>query len=206
MATSAASRVLCIPELLSTMLNFCTDSSTLASCMCVNSLWASKAVEILWETCGSDRSLGNLKTPLIYDLAALALRPERLSWYSRRIKALVFNVVYAIEPETTYQIVPEDDSSDDARFHRTFLDTEFPRLERVEIYSTKWGRIHNKASSLLQYLQPNLKVFTLSGGALSDAFFSVAKVRYHYSWYLLIADSEYTDLLPRPRGVKPEPG
>ena len=206
MATSAASRVLCIPELLSTILNCCTDSSTLASCMCVNSLWASKAVEILWETCGSDRSLGNLKTPLIYDLAALSLRPERLSWYARRIKALIFNVVYAIEPETTYQIVPEDDSSDDARFHQTFQETEFPRLESVEIYSTQWGRIHNKASSLLQYLQPNLKVFTLSGGTLSDAFFSVAKARHHHSWHLLIANSKSTGFLPRPRHVKSEPG
>ena len=79
-------------------------------------------------------------------------------------------------PTRSYLPPPENAKRDEVRFHRVFKKVHFAHLERISFRSSEYGHHFNKASSLIQYLQPSLKRFCLIGGSLSDEFFVSIRV------------------------------
>jgi hypothetical protein len=181
-ADTAANRTLALPELLAMILEFHTEASSLASCMRVNSLWAHEAVKILWRNCGYESHMtGDIRAPMIRDLAALSHRPNRLQWYANFIHSLTFEIGDSYDDDDVH--FDEFGDADEARYHPMFAATDFPRLESIEFLSSDRCHIHNKSSLLLQYLQPSLKSFrgfgySCRGGAvLEDQFFKSMMVQ-----------------------------
>ncbi|MCJ1391803.1 hypothetical protein MMC18_004670 [Xylographa bjoerkii] len=180
-AYTAAHRTLGLPELLALVLGFQTEASSLASCMRVNSLWAKEAAKILWQKCGYQMQfIGDVRAPVIRNLAALSHQSDRLQWYANYIHFLNFH----IEDFYGEDVLPPDyELRDEARYHSIFTGITFPHLEDIEFSSSDLCYLYNQTSLLLQYLQPSLKSFrgfgyTCKGGAvLSDQFFSSMKNR-----------------------------
>ncbi|MCJ1242050.1 hypothetical protein MMC14_010057 [Varicellaria rhodocarpa] len=187
---TSVARVLGLPELLSTVLSFYGyKRSTLASCMRVNNLWANEAAPYLWERCGAGFWDG-FKPPLIRDLATLASNPDRLQWYARFVRKLQFadgNRLFCCAPpgasvefdgsgDPTEYVHVFQKTKEDAWFHSSFQNIEFPRLEYLFIHASDHGVDLNSCSSLLVYFQPNLKELRVESATLSEDFFNSVKV------------------------------
>lgn len=70
---------LSIPEILQAVTSFIDDSSTLARCARVHSLWNEYAIPILWRGCISHSASSGIPTPKLTAVQKYALRkPERL--------------------------------------------------------------------------------------------------------------------------------
>ena len=177
MATNMVSTVaaLSIGEILSLVLSFCNDSATLAACLRVNKFWAEEAILYLWENCGAEYLL-NMRCvnhsplaftpPSIDALSCLAKWPRRMQRYVSCIRTLCFDILIE-EPEKT---------------HSSFQHIKFSRLRRLTIAhfssSPEIMQQYNYGTSLLPYLQPQLKYIRLHGSplSLSEIFYTQATV------------------------------
>jgi hypothetical protein len=180
-ADTAAHRTLALPELLAIIFEFHTEASSLASCIRVNSLWAQEAVKLLWRKCGYQLQMaGDIRAPMIRDLAALSHQPDRLQWYANCIHSLTFHIEGFFHHDVSYDMFGDND---EARFHSIFATTDFPRLQHITFSSSDQCHLYNKSSLLLQYLKPSLKSFrgfgySCKGGAvLPDQFFNSMMVQ-----------------------------
>ena len=177
--TSAMSRVLALPELLSTILDFLqNDGPSLAACMRVNKMWAEEAAKPLWMNCGTWTFIrkGLLKPPPIRHLATLTARNvERLQWYARFIRYISFGTEDFFHDDDLSRVMEEP--LYESRYLVYFQGIDFPRLETIEILSSAF--VHDIAISLRPFLQPKLKSIVLYGGIVTEKLFPMIKVYYY---------------------------
>ena len=172
-----------IPELVSTCISFLRDDrNALYACLTIDKFWNQESTKLLWERCGYGVAVlvGQWKPPLVRHLAALSHNEDRLQWYASCIRELCFDT----EDSNSELPPPENAKRDEVRFHRVFKKVHFAHLERISFRSSEYGHHFNKASSLIQYLQPSLKRSCLIGGSLSDEFFVSMRVRLGYVYQL----------------------
>ena len=145
---------------------------------------------MLWDRCGSGgstrKALG-LRWPISYytsppkfpkvrHLAALASDPVRLDWHTKQIQGLFFG----LEAENDGDDESTPGLIDESQYYPVFATASFPKLRVLDIEIPKHDQNHYSSSSFLQYLQPRLEYFRITGGALSDQLLYTLSVRNHF--------------------------